>query len=49
MLGGIILGGLIGVHHAGMGADGFAWGMLGGSAMGPFALPRYGCLRTGMR
>jgi putative peptidoglycan lipid II flippase len=47
--GGIILGGLVGVHYAGMGADGFAWGVLVGSAMGPFALPLYGCLRTGMR
>jgi putative peptidoglycan lipid II flippase len=46
---GIILGGLIGVHYAGMGADGFAWGVLVGSAMGPFGLPLYGCLRRRMR
>jgi putative peptidoglycan lipid II flippase len=46
---GIILGGLIGVHYAGMGAEGFAWGVLGGSAMGPFALPLYGCLNGHMR
>jgi putative peptidoglycan lipid II flippase len=45
----IILGGLTGVHYAGMGADGFAWGVLVGSAMGPFALPLYGCLRRRMR
>jgi putative peptidoglycan lipid II flippase len=43
---GIIAGGLVGAH-AGMGADGFAWGVLAGSALGPFALPLYGCL--GMR
>ena len=46
---GIIVGGLVGAHYAGMGADGFAWGVLAGSAMGPFALPLYGCLRTRMR
>jgi putative peptidoglycan lipid II flippase len=46
---GIVLGGLVGVHYAGVGADGFAWGVLGGSAMGPFALPLYGCLRRRMR
>ena len=46
---GIILGGLVGVHYAGMGADGFAWGVLGGSVMGPFALPLYGCLKRHMR
>ncbi len=44
---GIIIGGLAG-QHLGMGADGFAWGVLVGSALGPFALPLYGCLRTGM-
>jgi putative peptidoglycan lipid II flippase len=33
----------------GIGADGFAWGVLAGSALGPFALPLYGCLRTHMR
>jgi len=46
---GIIVGGLVGAHYAGMGADGFAWGVLAGSAIGPFALPLYGCLRTCMR
>ena len=34
---------------SGIGADGFAWGVLAGSALGPFALPLYGCLRTHMR
>jgi putative peptidoglycan lipid II flippase len=47
--GGIIVGGLVGAHYAGMGADGFAWGVLAGSAMGPFALPLYGCLKARMR
>jgi len=46
---GIILGGLVGVHYAGMGADGFAWGVLAGAVMGPFALPLYGCLKRHMR
>jgi putative peptidoglycan lipid II flippase len=45
---GIIAGGLAGAHY-GIGADGFAWGVLAGSALGPFALPLYGCLRTHMR
>jgi len=45
---GIIAGGLVGAH-ARMEADGFAWGVLAGSALGPFALPLYGCLRTRMR
>jgi len=45
---GIIAGGLVGAH-AGWGADGFAWGVLAGSALGPFGLPLYGCLRTRMR
>jgi putative peptidoglycan lipid II flippase len=45
---GIIVGGLVGAH-LGIGADGFAWGVLIGSALGPFALPLYGCLRTHMR
>jgi putative peptidoglycan lipid II flippase len=45
----IILGGLLGAHYAGMGAEGFAWGVLVGSAIGPFALPLYGCLRRRMR
>jgi putative peptidoglycan lipid II flippase len=46
---GIIAGGLIGARYAGMGADGFAWGVLAGSALGPFALPLYGCLKARMR
>jgi putative peptidoglycan lipid II flippase len=46
---GIIAGGLVGVRYAEMGADGFAWGVLAGSAMGPFALPLYGCLKARMR
>jgi putative peptidoglycan lipid II flippase len=46
---GIIAGGLLGAHYGGMGADGFAWGVLAGSAMGPFALPLYGCLKARMR
>jgi putative peptidoglycan lipid II flippase len=45
---GIIVGGLAGAYF-GIGADGFAWGVLVGSALGPFALPLYGCLRTRMR
>jgi len=45
---GIIIGGLVGAK-LGAGADGFAWGVLVGSAVGPFALPLYGCLRTRMR
>jgi putative peptidoglycan lipid II flippase len=44
----IIAGGLAGAHY-GIGSDGFAWGVLAGSALGPFALPLYGCLRTQMR
>jgi putative peptidoglycan lipid II flippase len=46
---GIIAGGLIGAHYPGTGADGFAWGVLAGSALGPFALPLYGCLKMRMR
>ncbi len=46
---GIIVGGLVGARHAELGADGFAWGVLAGSVIGPFALPLYGCLRTRMR
>ncbi len=46
---GVIAGGLIGARHAGMGAEGFAWGVLAGSALGPFALPLYGCLKARMR
>ncbi len=46
---GIIGGGLIGAQYPGMRADGFAWGVLAGSALGPFALPLYGCIKTRMR
>lgn len=45
----IIVGGLVGSHFAEVGADGFAWGVLAGSILGPFALPFYGCLRSGLR
>ncbi len=45
---GIIAGGLIGAS-LGWGADGFAWGVLAGSIIGPFGLPLYGCLKGGMR
>jgi putative peptidoglycan lipid II flippase len=45
---GIITGGLIGSHF-GSAADGFAWGVLIGAALGPFALPLYGCMRGKMR
>ncbi len=44
---GIIVGGLVGGPEAG--ARGFAWGVLAGSALGPFLLPLIGCLRAGMR
>jgi len=46
---GIIAGGLVGARYPELGADGFAWGVLAGSAAGPFGLPLYGCLRTRMR
>jgi putative peptidoglycan lipid II flippase len=46
---GIIGGGLFGARYPGMGADGFAWGVLTGAALGPFALPLYGCVKTRMR
>jgi putative peptidoglycan lipid II flippase len=45
----IIAGGLAGPYFALVGADGFAWGVLAGSFLGPFALPLYGCLKTNMR
>ena len=44
----IIVGGLVGADYAGLGPDGFAWGVLAGSVLGPFALPLYGCLKTRM-
>jgi putative peptidoglycan lipid II flippase len=42
-----IAGGLIGGPEAG--AWGFAWGVLVGSALGPFGLPLLGCLHMGLR
>ena len=45
----IILGGLIGAQFSAFGADGFAWGVLIGSVLGPFALPLFGCLKIDMR
>ncbi len=45
---GIIAGGLIG-SRVGASADGFAWGVLIGAALGPFALPLFGCIRSKMR
>jgi putative peptidoglycan lipid II flippase len=45
---GIIAGGLIGSRF-GASADGFAWGVLIGAALGPFALPLCGCMRGKMR
>ncbi len=45
---GIIAGGLVGAK-LGWGATGFAWGVLLGSILGPFALPLYGCLKSNMR
>jgi putative peptidoglycan lipid II flippase len=44
---GIIAGGLIGGTSAG--PYGFAWGALAGSALGPFALPLFGALQSGLR
>jgi len=44
----IIVGGLIG-SRVGASADGFAWGVLIGAALGPFALPLCGCIRSKMR
>jgi putative peptidoglycan lipid II flippase len=46
---GIIAGGLIGAHYPGFEADGFAWGVLAGSVLGPFALPLIGCLKARLR
>ena len=43
----IIAGGLIG--GASSGAEGFAWGVVVGSVLGPFGLPLYGCLQTGLK
>ena len=46
---GIIVGGLVGANYGGLGADGFAWGVLAGAALGPFGLPLYGCMKARMR
>lgn len=43
----VVAGGLIGGVDAG--ATGFAWGVVVGSALGPFALPLIGCLREGLQ
>lgn len=47
----IIVGGLCGHWFGGAshGAEGFAWGVLAGSALGPFLLPWIGCRKTGLR
>ncbi len=42
----VVVGGLIGGTHAG--AEGFAWGVVVGSVLGPFGLPLVGCLRSGL-
>jgi putative peptidoglycan lipid II flippase len=44
---GIILGGLAGGSR--FGAEGFAWGVLLGSAVGPFGVPLLGTLGAGLR
>jgi len=44
---GIVAGGLLG--GSAHGAQGFAWGVVAGSALGPFLLPLLGCLATGLR
>ncbi len=46
---GIIVGGVAGAYYSGLGSEGFAWGVLAGAFLGPFALPLFGCLRTRMR
>lgn len=46
---GIIAGGLVGAQYPSLGADGFAWGVLAGSILGPFLLPLAGCLKSNMR
>lgn len=45
---GVIGGGLLGAWM-GLGAEGFAWGVVVGSFLGPFLLPLVGCVREGMR
>lgn len=42
----IVIGGLVGGPEAG--AMGFAWGVLVGSVLGPFALPAWGVFRLGL-
>lgn len=42
----IVIGGLVGGPRAG--AMGFAWGVLVGSVLGPFALPAWGVFRLGL-
>lgn len=44
---GIVAGGLLGGRMHG--AEGFAWGVVAGSALGPFLLPLLGCLGIGFR
>ncbi|MBN1424890.1 murein biosynthesis integral membrane protein MurJ [Candidatus Fermentibacteria bacterium] len=44
---GVVVGGLAGGSTAG--AEGFAWGVLAGSFIGPFALPLIGCVKEGLR
>ena len=43
---GIVVGGLLGGRSHG--AEGFAWGVVAGSALGPFLLPFAGCLSLGL-
>ncbi len=42
----VIAGGLLAGPE--LGADGFAWGVVVGSVLGPFGLPLIGCLRGGL-
>ena len=46
---GIIVGGLLGSLGGEASADGFAWGVLGGSIVGTFALQAWGAWRAGLR
>lgn len=43
----VIAGGLLAGPE--LGAEGFAWGVVVGSVLGPFGLPLAGCLRDGLR
>lgn len=47
--GGIVAGGLVGAYVPNIGAAGFAWGVLAGAFVGPFALPLFFCWRAKMR